>query len=48
MKLPPKNFWDYPTSYNLLKRMKIPIWILTRLGFATKVVYEKYFGLAYK
>jgi tRNA(Ile)-lysidine synthase TilS/MesJ len=48
MKLPSKNFWDYPTSYNLLKRMKIPIWILTRLGFATKVVYEKYFGLAYK
>lgn len=48
MKLPPKNFWDYPTSYNLLKRLRIPIWILTRLGFATKVVYEKYFGLAYK
>ena len=48
MKLPPKNFWDYPTSYNLLKRLRVPIWILTRLGFATKVVYEKYFGLAYK
>jgi len=48
MKLPPKNFWDYPTSYNLLKRLRIPIWILTRLGFATKVVYEKYFRLAYK
>jgi len=48
MKLPPKNFWDYPTSYNLLKRLRIPIWILTRLGFATKVVYEKYFKLSFK
>ena len=48
MQLPPKNFWDYPTSYNLLRKLRIPIWIMTRLGFATKVVYEKYFGLSFK
>lgn len=48
MQLPPKNFWDYPTSYKILRILRIPIWIMTRLGFATKVVYEKYFGLPFK
>ncbi len=46
--LPPKNFWDYPNSYSLLRLLKYPIWIASRLGFFTKIVYEKYFTLAYK
>lgn len=48
LKLPPKNFWDYPNSYSKLKLFKIPIWIMCQLGFMTKVVYEKYFGLKFK
>lgn len=48
MELPPKNFWDYPNSYSVLKLFKFPIWILCQSGFMTKVVYEKYFGLKFK
>ncbi len=48
MALPPKHFWDYPNSYSLLRLFKYPIWIGARLGFFTKIVYEKYFALAYK
>ncbi len=48
MKLPPKNFWDYPTSYSILRALKFPIWVMTRIGIAPKVVYEKYFGLPFK
>jgi N-acetyl sugar amidotransferase len=48
MKLPPKNFWDYPNSYTLMRAGKIPVWILSQLGFFTKVFYEKYFNLPYK
>lgn len=48
LQLPPRNFWDYPNSYSLMRFFKIPIWVLSRLGFITKVVYEKYFVLAYK
>jgi hypothetical protein len=46
--LPPKNFWDYPNSYSILKLFKIPIWLMCQSGLLTKVVYEKYFGLKYK
>jgi hypothetical protein len=48
MKLPPKNFWDYANSFSLMQRFKYPIWLLTRMGFLTKVVYEKYFVLPFK
>ena len=48
MKLPLKNFWDYPNSFKLMKSFKIPIWILAQMGFITKVAYEKYFGLSFK
>ncbi|MCB9204947.1 MAG: N-acetyl sugar amidotransferase [Flavobacteriales bacterium] len=48
LKAPPKNFWDYPNSYALLRAGKIPIWVLSRLGFITKVAYEKYFGLPFR
>lgn len=46
--LPPKNFWDYPNSYSLMRTFKFPIWILAQMGFITKVAYEKYFGLPFK
>ncbi|MBX7183467.1 MAG: N-acetyl sugar amidotransferase, partial [Bacteroidia bacterium] len=48
LKLPPRNFWDYPNSFALLQMLKYPIWLMTRLGFATKVVYEKYFVLPFR
>lgn len=48
MVLPPKNFWDYPNSYNLMRLFKFPIWIACKMGIFTNVVYEKYFGLPYK
>lgn len=46
--LPPKNFWEYPNSYMILRMFKFPIWLLSRIGVFTKVVCEKYFVLAYK
>ena len=48
LKLPPKNFWDYPNSYTKMRLGKIPVWVLSRFGFFTKVFYEKYFNLPYK
>ncbi len=48
MKLPPKNFWDYPNSYSLLYKFRFIIWILAQMGFITKVVYEKYFRLPFR
>ena len=46
--LPPKNFWDYPNSYRIMRLFKIPIKLACSLGLFTKVVYEKYFNLPYK
>lgn len=48
MSLSPKNFWDYPNSYRILKFFKFPIWVLCQMGFITKVVYEKYFVLKFR
>lgn len=48
LKMPPKNFWDYPNSYSLLRLFKYPIWLLSKLGLITEVVYQKYFGLDFK
>ena len=45
---PPKNFWDYPNSYKIMRLFKFPIWIACKLGIFTEVVYEKYFKLPYK
>ncbi|HXH19037.1 MAG TPA: hypothetical protein VNJ07_08125 [Chitinophagales bacterium] len=42
MKLPPKNWWDYPSSYPLLRRFRIPIYLMTKLGIFTPVIYDKY------
>ena len=48
LKLPPKNWWDYPNSYKWMKLAQLPIWILTRMGIFTQVVYDKYFTLKFK
>lgn len=39
----PKTFRDYPTSYNFIKAMKLPIKILTRLNILPGITYDKYF-----
>ncbi|MDD5439153.1 MAG: N-acetyl sugar amidotransferase [Candidatus Omnitrophica bacterium] len=43
MALPLKTFRDYPTSYNIIKRMRWPIWILSQLNILPGVTYDKYF-----
>jgi len=48
LELPPKNFWDYPNSYTKMRIAKYPVWVMSQLGFFTKVFYEKYFNLPYK
>lgn len=44
MKLPPKTFRDYPTQYNLIRKMRIPIWIMSRLRLLPETAYDKYFS----
>lgn len=44
MKLPPKTFRDYPSHYNLIKSLRLPIWILSRIGVIPVTAYEKYFS----
>jgi len=46
--LPPKNWWDYPNSYKWMKLAQFPIFILTRLGVFTQVIYDKYFTLKFR
>jgi hypothetical protein len=48
MQLPPKNWWDYPNSYRWMKLAQFPIWILTKLGIFTQVVYDKYFTIKFR
>lgn len=40
---PPKTFRDYPSNYNFIRLMKIPIWIVSRLGIVPGSTYAKYF-----
>ncbi len=44
MKLSPKTFRDYSTSYSLMRLFKYPIWLASRLNLVPKVVYDKYFN----
>jgi len=44
MKLPPKTFRDYKTSYPYIRIMKIPIWIFSKINFLPRVTYDKYFN----
>lgn len=48
MKLPPKNFWDYPNKFTVMRAGKPFVYLLTQMGFFTKVFYEKYFNLPYR
>jgi len=48
LSLPPNNFWDYPNSYSLMKKLRWIVWILCQTGVFSKAIYEKYFGLPYK
>ncbi len=43
MQLPIKNFRDYRTSYNIIKWMRLPIYILSQLNIIPKITYYKYF-----
>ena len=43
LKRPVKTFRDYPTSYEYIKVMKLPIKILSKLNILPGVTYEKYF-----
>ncbi|MBK8659454.1 MAG: hypothetical protein IPN22_11445 [Bacteroidetes bacterium] len=48
LQLPPKNWWDYPNSYRLMQLGKPVVWLMTRLGIFTQVVYDKYFGIPFR
>ena len=48
LQLPPKNWWDYPNSYTWMKLAQPVIFILTKLGIFTQVVYDKYFTIKFK
>lgn len=48
MALPPQNWWNYPNSYSLMRFFRFPIWILTRMGIFTQVVYDKYFTMKFR
>lgn len=48
MKLPPKNFYDYPNSYTIMRLFRWPIFILSKLGYIPYLVYYKYFVLKFR
>jgi N-acetyl sugar amidotransferase len=43
LKLEPKTFKDYRTSYPYIKLARTPIYFLSRLNLIPKVAYDKYF-----
>jgi N-acetyl sugar amidotransferase len=43
MKLPVKTFRDYPTHYSLLRLLRLPIWILSKMRLLPETAYDKYF-----
>lgn len=43
MQLPLKTFRNYKTSYNIIRWMRIPIYILSQLHLIPKITYYKYF-----
>ena len=40
-----KTFKDYPNNYYIIKFLKLPIWLLSRINMIPKVTFEKYFKL---
>lgn len=45
---PPRNWWDYPNSYNMLKLFKPAAYIFTKMGIFTQVIYDKYFSVKFR
>ena len=45
---PPRHWWDYPNSYKWMKLAQGPIYILTKMGIFTQVVYDKYFSIKFR
>ena len=41
---PPKNFHDYPNNYSLLKLLRAPIKLMSRLNLIPESAYDKYFN----
>jgi hypothetical protein len=44
MKLPAKTFRNYPNNYRLIKGMKFPIRIMSKLNLLPGSAYDKYFN----
>ena len=44
MKIPPKTFRNYKTSYPYIRAAKLPIWVFSQLNLVPKVTYYKYFN----
>ena len=44
MKLPVKTFRDYPSNYDLIRKFKLPIRILSALNIIPASAYDKYFN----
>jgi N-acetyl sugar amidotransferase len=43
MKLPPKTFRDYKTSYPYIRAARLPIWLFSQLHLVPRITYLKYF-----
>ena len=41
---PVKTFRNYPSHYSLIRKMRLPIWILGRLNLLPGMAYDKYFN----
>jgi len=44
LKLEPKTFRNYKTSYKYIRLARLPIYIMSRLNLIPKVTYDKYFN----
>lgn len=44
VKQPPKTFRDYPNNYGLIRMMKLPIKIMSKLSILPGSAYDKYFN----
>jgi hypothetical protein len=45
---PPRNFWDYPNSYDRIRLFQFPVWLLSKAGLFPQVAYDKYFLMKFK
>ena len=42
--IPPKTFMDYPSHYQIIKMMRVPIKLLSLMNILPGMTYLKYFG----